>query len=81
MPALEARDHELAAALAHIDASMAVGDGVIVGSMRYTVRWTEEILMKPSDKCRWDNSTRSYEACGTEGSNGKILHHLWIVGA
>ena len=28
------------------DASMAVGDGVIVGSMRYTVRWTEEILMK-----------------------------------
>jgi arginine deiminase len=28
------------------DAAMAVGDGVIVGSMRYTVRWTEEILMK-----------------------------------
>ena len=28
------------------DASMVVGDGVIVGSMRYTVRWTEEILMK-----------------------------------
>jgi arginine deiminase len=28
------------------DASMVVGDGVIVGSMRYNVRWTEEILMK-----------------------------------
>ena len=28
------------------DASMAVGDGIIIGSMRYTVRWTEEILMK-----------------------------------
>src|SRR5688572_8385100 len=28
------------------DASMVVADGVIVGSMRYTVRWTEEILMK-----------------------------------
>ena len=28
------------------DASMVVGDGVIIGSMRYTVRWTEEILMK-----------------------------------
>ncbi len=28
------------------DASMVVGDGVIVGSMRHTVRWTEEILMK-----------------------------------
>lgn len=28
------------------DASMAVGEGIIVGSMRYTVRWTEEILMK-----------------------------------
>jgi arginine deiminase len=28
------------------DASMVVGDGAIVGSMRYTVRWTEEILMK-----------------------------------
>ncbi len=28
------------------DAGMVVGDGVIIGSMRYTVRWTEEILMK-----------------------------------
>ncbi|HUF12417.1 MAG TPA: arginine deiminase family protein [Longimicrobiales bacterium] len=28
------------------DASMVVSDGVIIGSMRYTVRWTEEILMK-----------------------------------
>jgi arginine deiminase len=28
------------------DASMVVGDGVIIGSMRYNVRWTEEILMK-----------------------------------
>src|SRR5690606_21808856 len=26
------------------DASMVVGDGVIVGSMRYTVRWSEELL-------------------------------------
>jgi arginine deiminase len=28
------------------DAAMVVGGGVIIGSMRYTVRWTEEILMK-----------------------------------
>ncbi len=28
------------------DASMVVGRGVIIGSMRYTVRWSEEILMK-----------------------------------
>jgi arginine deiminase len=28
------------------DAGMVVGDGVIIGSMRYNVRWTEEILMK-----------------------------------
>ena len=28
------------------DAAMVVADGVIVGSMRYSVRWTEEILMK-----------------------------------
>jgi arginine deiminase len=28
------------------DAAMVVGDGVIIGSMRFTVRWTEEILMK-----------------------------------
>ncbi|MFO7892370.1 MAG: arginine deiminase family protein [Longimicrobiales bacterium] len=28
------------------DAAMVVGDGVIVGSMRHSVRWTEEILMK-----------------------------------
>jgi arginine deiminase len=28
------------------DAGMVVGEGVIIGSMRYNVRWTEEILMK-----------------------------------
>jgi arginine deiminase len=28
------------------DAAMVVNEGVIVGSMRHTVRWTEEILMK-----------------------------------
>ncbi|MEX0907547.1 MAG: arginine deiminase family protein, partial [Gemmatimonadota bacterium] len=28
------------------DAGMVVGDGVIIGSMRYNVRWTEEILLK-----------------------------------
>ena len=28
------------------DAGMVVGSGVIIGSMRYTVRWTEEILLK-----------------------------------
>jgi len=28
------------------DAAMVVGGGVIIGAMRYTVRWTEEILMK-----------------------------------
>ncbi len=28
------------------DAAMVVDEGVMIGSMRYTVRWTEEILMK-----------------------------------
>ncbi|MGH7476515.1 MAG: arginine deiminase family protein [Longimicrobiales bacterium] len=28
------------------DAAMVVGEGVIIGSMRYTVRWSEEVLMK-----------------------------------
>ncbi len=28
------------------DSAMVVGDGVIIGSMRFTVRWTEELLMK-----------------------------------
>jgi arginine deiminase len=28
------------------DAAMVVNDGVIIGSMRYAVRWTEELLMK-----------------------------------
>lgn len=28
------------------DAGMVVGEGVIIGSMKYTVRWTEEILIK-----------------------------------
>lgn len=28
------------------DAAMVVGTGVVIGSMRYTARWTEELLMK-----------------------------------
>ena len=28
------------------DASMSIGTGVVIGSMRHNVRWTEEILMK-----------------------------------
>lgn len=28
------------------DAAMVVGTGVVIGSMRHTVRWTEEVLMK-----------------------------------
>jgi arginine deiminase len=28
------------------DAGMVVGDGVIIGAMRYNVRWTEELLIK-----------------------------------
>lgn len=28
------------------DASVVIGSGVLIGSMRHTVRWTEEILMK-----------------------------------
>jgi arginine deiminase len=28
------------------DAAMVVGEGVIIGSMRYNVRWTEEVLLK-----------------------------------
>ncbi len=28
------------------DAAMVIDEGVIIGSMKYTVRWTEEILMK-----------------------------------
>ncbi|HEX9108053.1 MAG TPA: arginine deiminase family protein [Longimicrobiales bacterium] len=28
------------------DSAMVVGDAVIIGSMRFTVRWTEELLMK-----------------------------------
>ena len=28
------------------DAGMVVGEGVIIGSMKFTVRWTEELLMK-----------------------------------
>ncbi|CAN5793821.1 arginine deiminase family protein [soil metagenome] len=28
------------------DAGMVIGDGVLIGSMRYNVRWTEELLIK-----------------------------------
>ncbi len=29
------------------DTAMVVGDHVMIGSMRYSVRWSEELIMKP----------------------------------
>ena len=66
------------------DASMVVGDGVIVGSMRYNVRWTEEILMKALFKWHprlqntgliYDGSEERRSGFTIEGGDVHILRH------
>jgi arginine deiminase len=72
------------------DAAMVVGDGVIIGSMRHNVRWTEEILMKalftyhPSLRNAglvYDGSEERRAGYTIEGGDVHILRHdLAIVG-
>lgn len=72
------------------DASMVVGDGVIVGSMRHNVRWTEEILMKAlftyHPKLRnsgliYDGSEERRNGYTIEGGDVHVLRHdLAIIG-
>jgi len=48
------------------DAAMVTGDGVIIGSMRYTARWTEEILMKALFRYHPDLTNRGIVYDGSE---------------
>jgi arginine deiminase len=48
------------------DAAMVVGNGVIIGSMRYTARWTEEILMKALFRYHPDLANRGIVYDGSE---------------
>jgi arginine deiminase len=70
------------------DASMVVGDGVIVGAMRYNVRWTEEILMKTlfqyhpmlqNSGLIYDGSEERRAGYTVEGGDVHILRHDLVV--
>ncbi len=70
------------------DASMVVGDGVIIGSMRYTVRWTEEILMKSlftfhpglqNGGLIYDGSEERRVGYTLEGGDVHVLRHDTVV--
>ena len=66
------------------DAGMVIGDGVIIGSMRYNVRWTEEILMRALFTCHpllcnggiiYDGSEERRAGYTIEGGDVHILRH------
>lgn len=70
------------------DAAMVVGTGVIIGAMRYTVRWTEEILMKslfsfhPSltnDGLIYDGSEERRSGYTIEGGDVHILRPDTVI--
>ncbi len=72
------------------DAAMVVGDGVIIGSMRHNVRWTEEILMKAlftyhpllrNNGLIYDGSAERRQGYTIEGGDVHILRpDLAIIG-
>jgi arginine deiminase len=72
------------------DAAMVVNSGVIIGSMRYTVRWTEEILMKAlflfhpllqNEGLVYDGSEERRAGYTVEGGDVHVLRHdLVLVG-
>lgn len=72
------------------DAGMVVGGGVIIGSMRYTVRWTEEILLKTlftyhptlrNDGLIYDGSEERRTGFTIEGGDVHVLRpDLALVG-
>jgi arginine deiminase len=70
------------------DAAMAVGTGVIIGSMRFTVRWTEEILMKvlfrhhpllANDGLIYDGSEERRAGYTVEGGDVHVLRQDLVV--
>ncbi|MGQ0813699.1 MAG: arginine deiminase [Gemmatimonadota bacterium] len=70
------------------DAAMVVNSGVIVGSMRYTARWTEEILMKSlfkyhsllqNDGIIYDGSEERRAGYTIEGGDVHVLRPDLVV--
>jgi arginine deiminase len=70
------------------DAGMVVGDGVIIGAMRYNVRWTEEILMKTLFQYHpalrhsgliYDGSEERRAGYTVEGGDVHVLRHDLVV--
>ena len=70
------------------DAAMVVGDGAIIGSMRYTVRWTEEILMKSlftfhprlqTSGLIYDGSEERRSGYTIEGGDVHVLRHDTVI--
>jgi arginine deiminase len=72
------------------DTGMVVGDGVMIGSMRYNVRWTEELLMKAifqhhplleNSGIIYDGSEERRAGYTLEGGDVHILRHdLVLIG-
>jgi len=70
------------------DASMVVGNGVIVGSMRFNVRWTEELLMKAlfqyhpmleNSGLIYDGSEERRAGYTVEGGDVHVLRHDTVI--
>ncbi|MEX0892079.1 MAG: arginine deiminase family protein [Gemmatimonadota bacterium] len=70
------------------DAGMVLNSGVVIGSMRYTVRWTEEILMKAlftyhpllsSASVIYDGSEERRPGYTIEGGDLHILRHDLVL--
>jgi arginine deiminase len=70
------------------DTGMVVGDGVLIGSMRYNVRWTEELLIKAlfqyhplleNSGTIYDGSDERRAGYTLEGGDVHILRHDLVV--
>lgn len=70
------------------DAAMVVGGGAIIGSMRYKVRWTEEILLKAlfryhplleNDGLIYDGSEERRAGYTLEGGDVHVLRHDLVL--
>jgi arginine deiminase len=70
------------------DAAMAVNSGIVVGSMRFTARWTEEILMKAlfryhpmlqNDGIVYDGSEERRAGYTIEGGDVHVLRNDTVI--
>jgi arginine deiminase len=70
------------------DAAMVINSGVIIGSMRYTARWTEEIIMKAlfryhpllqNDGILYDGSEERRAGYTIEGGDAHVLRPDTVI--